>query len=265
VFSGGNGIALERVEVKRSPVKYTIRPCQKLEELAAIGKVQQEVWGYAEHELYPLRLFVTLKRIGGQVLGAFTPQGTLAGFVASLPAWHGVNRYYHSLSLGVLRAHENRGLGRALKVAQRRAALRAGIELIEWTFDPLRAKNAYLNIVRLGAIARCYQPDYYGKVESRLQRGLPSDRLIVEWRLRSTRVKRAMGGKPPRSSKEKPAAAVEIPADIDRLRESNPREARRRQLAVRRQLQEFFAHKLAITGFEYDGQSARYLLDPYED
>ncbi len=227
--------------------------------------VQQEVWGYAEHELYPLRLFVNLKRIGGQVLGAFTPQGCLVGFVASLPAWHGVNRYYHSLSLGVLRAHENRGLGQALKLAQRRGALRAGIDLIEWTFDPLRAKNAHLNIVRLGAIARCYQPDCYGHVESRLQKGLPSDRLVAEWRLRSKRVKRAIAGKQPRSNKQKPAAVVEIPADIDQITPSNPQEARERQWTVRKQLQEFFAQKLVITGFEYDGKSARYLLDPYED
>jgi predicted GNAT superfamily acetyltransferase len=256
---------LERVEVERNQLKYTIRPCQKLEELGTIVEVQRRIWGYAEHELYPLRLFVTLKRIGGQVLGAFTPRGSLVGFVASLPAWHGVNRYYHSLSLGVLRGHENRGLGRALKLAQRRAALRAGIDLIEWSFDPLRVKNAYLNIVRLGAIARCYQPDYYGRVESRLQGGLPSDRLIVEWRLRSTRVKRALAGKSPRPSKEKPAAVVEIPASIDRLAQSTPQEARQRQLAVREQLQEVFAQKLVITGFEYDRRSARYLLDPYED
>jgi predicted GNAT superfamily acetyltransferase len=246
-------------------LKYTIRRCQKLEELAALVKVQREIWGYAEHELYPLRLFVTLKRIGGHALGAFTAQGCLVGFVASLPAWHGADRYYHSLSLGVLRAHEGRGLGRALKMAQRREALRAGIELIEWTFDPLRAKNAYLNIVRLGALARCYQPDYYGQVESRLQGGLPSDRLIVEWRLRSLRVKRAMAGKSPRDNKVKPEAMVEIPANIDQMRQSDPGEARRRQLAVRRQLQELFAQKLAITGFEYGVKSARYLLESYED
>ena len=256
---------MERVEIERTPLNYTIRPCQKLEELAALVRVQRRIWGYAEHELYPLRLFVTLKRIGGEVLGAFTPHGSLVGFVASLPAWRGDNRFYHSLSLGVLRGHENRGLGRALKIAQRRAALGAGIGLIEWTFDPLRAKNAYLNIVRLGAIARCYQPDYYGQVQSRLQKGLPSDRLIVEWWLRSKRVNRAVAGKPPRGSKGKPAAVVEIPANIDQLMQSNPREARRRQLAVREQLQEFFARNLAITGFEYDLRSARYLLDPYED
>ena len=253
---------MEGAEIER--VKYTIRPCETLKELAALVKIQREIWEYAEHEVYPLRLFVTLRKIGGQVLGAFTPRGALVGFVASLPAWRGDERYYHSLSLGVLRAHENRGLGRALKTAQRREALRAGIGLIEWTFDPLRAKNAFLNIARLGAIARSYLPDYYGEVESRFQRGLPSDRLIAEWRLASTRVKRALEAKPPRPGKAA-AATLEIPADIDGLRQSNPAEARRRQLAVRKQLQKFFAEKLAITGFEYDVRSARYLLDPYED
>jgi predicted GNAT superfamily acetyltransferase len=87
----------------------------------------------------------------------------------------------------------------------------------------------------------------------------------VEWQLRSTRVKRALAGKPARRSQEKPAAVVEIPANIDQLTRSNPQKARQRQLVVREQLQEFFAHKLAITGFEYDAKSARYLLDPYED
>ena len=254
---------MEGAEIER--VKYTIRPCATLGELAALVRIQREIWGYAEHEVYPLRLFVTLRKIGGQVLGAFTPRGALVGFVASLPAWHGADRYYHSLSLGVLRAHENRGLGRALKEAQRREALGAGIRLIEWTFDPLRAKNAFLNIVRLGAISRSYLPDYYGEVGSRFQRGLPSDRLIAEWRLTSTRVKRALEGKPPRPGKAAPAATLEIPADIDCLRQSNLAEARRRQLAVRKQLQEFFAQKLAITGFEFDVRSARYILDPYED
>ena len=256
---------MEPVESEGSPLNYTIRRCATLAELAALVKIQQEIWGYAGREVYPLRLFVTLRRIGGQALGAFTRQGSLVGFVASLPAWHGVKRYYHSLSLGVLRAHENRGLGRALKMAQRRAALKVGIDLIEWTFDPLRAKNAFLNIVRLGAIARHYLPDYYGEVASRFQRGLPSDRLIAEWRLDSTRVKRALAGKQPRRSREYPAATVEIPIDIDQLRQSDPGETRRRQVALRKQLQTCFAQKLAITGFECDARSARYLLDPYED
>jgi predicted GNAT superfamily acetyltransferase len=245
-------------------VTYSIRPCRNLKELSAAVKIQEEVWGYSERELYPLRLFVNLARIGGHVLGAFTGEGRLVGFVASMPAWHAGRHYYHSLSLGVLPRHENQGLGRALKWAQRRAALRAGVHLIEWTFDPLRAKNAYLNIQRLGATARCYLPDYYGHVDSRLQRGLPSDRLIAAWELKSPRVKRAAAGKLPRSAKRQPLAEVQIPADAGALVRSRPQEARAWQLRVREQLQTYFAQGLAITGFAFDRNSSRYLLDRYE-
>ncbi len=246
-------------------MKYRIRPCRTLDELAACVRIQQEIWGYSEQELYPLRLFINLGKIGGHVLGAFTSQGALVGFVASVPAWRGRERYYHSLSLGVVSGYENLGLGRALKLAQRRAALASGIHRIEWTFDPLRAKNAYLNICRLGAIVRHYLPDYYGHVESRFQRGLPSDRLVAEWHLDSARVRRALAGKPSRSGRRPPAAEVSIPPDIDSLLKSRPAEARALQATVRRQLQKHFGQGLAISGFRCDGHSARYLLDPYED
>jgi predicted GNAT superfamily acetyltransferase len=207
-------------------------------------------------------LFITLTTIGGHVLGAFTAEGKLVGFVASMPAWHGRRRYYHSLALGVLPAHENRGLGRALKLEQRKAALRAGIDCIEWTYDPLRSKNAFFNIERLGAVARRYSPDHYGQVQSRLQQGLPSDRLVVEWWLKSPRVKRALDGKSPRRTTRKPAAEVAVPADFTALAETQPAEARRLQLAAREQLQRHFARKLAITGFALEGGAGRYLLDP---
>lgn len=246
-------------------MNYTIRPCQSLQELAACVTLQKQIWGYAEHEVYPLRLFVNLTKIGGHVLGAFTPKGQLVGFVGSMPAWRGRERYYHSLSLGVLPAHENRGLGRALKFAQRRMALRAGVHRIEWTFDPLRAKNAFFNIERLGAIVRRYLADYYGHVESRLQLGLRSDRLAAEWWLKSPRVNRALKGQPPRMAKLKPAAEVPIPSDLGSLVEADRAKARTAQRAVREQLQKYFARKLAITGFATDGQTARYLLDLYEN
>jgi predicted GNAT superfamily acetyltransferase len=148
---------------------------------------------------------------------------------------------------------------------QRRTALRAGVDCIQWTFDPLRAKNAYLNIARLGAVVRRYFPDCYGRVDSRLQKGLPTDRVIAEWWIKSPRVRRAIRGAPPPGPGKKPVATVEIPADIDSLRSSRPGEARACQQRVRVQLQEYFAQGLAATGFIYDGQSARYLLDRYEN
>jgi predicted GNAT superfamily acetyltransferase len=243
-------------------VSYTIRPCERREECASCVALQKEIWGYSDLEVYPLRLFVSLGKIGGHVLGAFTPRGQLVGFVASMPAWRDGKRYYHSLSLGVLPGHENRGLGRALKLAQRKLALRARIDRIEWTFDPLRAKNAFFNIARLGAISRRYLVDYYGPVDSRLQHGLPSDRLVAEWWLKSSRVRRALAGKSPCSVRRKPTAEVVIPRDIEFLRETRLAEAGAVQMSVREQLQECFARQLAVTGFALEGATGQYLLDP---
>ena len=242
-------------------MNYSVRPCHTHAELAGCVSLQKQIWGYADHEVYPLRLFVNLTKIGGHVLGAFAPEGQLVGFVASMPAWHGRRRYYHSLSLGVLPEHENRGLGKALKLAQREDAIRRGLICIEWTFDPLKAKNAFFNLERLGAISRRYLPDHYGPVESRLQQGLPTDRLIAEWWLESPRVIQALSGKPPRPEGKEPAVLVSWVSDIEELAEKNPGRAQAVQLAVRDQLQKCFADKLIITGFGRSEHENRYLLD----
>ena len=143
-----------------------------------------------------------------------------------------------------------------------REALRAGIGSIEWTYDPLRSKNAFFNIERLGAVARRYSPDHYGQVQSRFQQGLPSDRLVAEWWLKSPRVKRALAGKSPRQPTGKPAAVVAVPADFTLIAKTRPAEARRLQLSVREQLQCHFARKLVITAFAFEGGAGRYVLDP---
>jgi predicted GNAT superfamily acetyltransferase len=249
----------------RGRADFTVRPCLTQDELAACIEIQKLIWAYSERDVYPPRFFRNLVRIGGHVLGAFSHQERLIGFVASSPAWRGDHRYFYSLALGVVPEFENQGVGRALKFAQRRMALREGIDCIEWTFDPLRTKNAHFNITRLGAIARRYIPDYYGPVESSLQKGLPSDRLIAEWWLKSARVRTALAGKPPRNSRREPAAEVHIPPDVGGLLESNPAEAQGWQGAVRAQIQGHFAQNLLITGFAYTGKSARYLLDHDED
>jgi predicted GNAT superfamily acetyltransferase len=245
----------------KEALNYTIRPCKTTGDFAACVALQRVIWGYAENEVYPLRLFVTITNIGGHVIGAFTRRKELVGFVASMPAWRGQRRYYQSLSLGVLPAHENRGLGRALKLRQRVEALSAGIRCIEWTFDPMRAKNALFNIERLGAVARRYLPNHYADVRSRLQQRLPSDRLLAEWWLDSPRVKRALARKPPRASGVRPPEQVTIPGDFARLVESHPVKARQLQSAVRRQLQKCFARKLTVTGFTRNGSRCNYILD----
>jgi predicted GNAT superfamily acetyltransferase len=246
-------------------VNYTIRLCRQQEELAACIPLQKRIWGYSDLEIYPLRLLVNLGRTGGQVIGAFGPGGQVVGFVASMAAWRGGRRYYYSLSLGVLPEHENRGLGKALKIAQRNVALKVGIDLIEWTFDPLQSRNAYFNIARLGAIARRYLADHYGPVLSRLQHRRPSDRLIAEWWLKSPRVRSALRGRPPRTTTKVPAAEVEIPLRIASLVQASPRRAREAQAKVGRQLSRYFARGLAITGFTLNERSGVYLLGPVSE
>jgi len=255
-------------------------------ELEACVHLQQQVWGYEPAEVYPVRLLVNLTHIGGHVLGAFRvssrrrasnrnpalrtaplqqkAQGReLVGFVMAMPAWHGGQRYLHSLSLAVAPGHENQGLGRLLKLGQRELAIQEGIARIEWTFDPLRAKNAFLNIERLGAITRRYQPDYYGSVHSRLQQGLPSDRLVCEWWARSARVRRALEGAPHglRHGSEKPAAEIAIPADFGSLAERDPGKALEIQRSVRRKFQRAFRRGLVVTGFERGRGVGRYILE----
>lgn len=243
-------------------MNYAIKPCTTHQDFAACVSLQKIIWGYADFEIYPLRLFINLSKIGGHVIGAFTPDGYLVGFVASMPAWHGRRRYYHSLSLGVLPEHENRGLGKALKLAQREDAVRRGLNCIEWTFDPLKAKNAFFNIERLGAIARRYLDNHYGSVESKLQQGLPTDRLVAEWWLESPRVIRALGGKSPRPEGKTIAAEVSWVSNVDRLAAENPGRALAVQQTVREQLHKSFAQKLVITGFAKGEMENRYLLNP---
>ncbi len=106
----------------------------------------------------------------------------------ALPGYRNGYPYLHSHMLAVLPEYRNAGLGRRLKLAQRDDAIARGFDLMEWTYDPLEIKNAHLNIARLGAISRRYQPDFYGPSSSPLQGGLPTDRLYAEWWLNSPRV-----------------------------------------------------------------------------
>ena len=188
-----------------------IRRCHGIEELRACVALQKEVWNFTDAELVPLRMFVVADKVGGQVLGAFE-NGSMVGFALSIPGTRSGHLYLHSHMLAVRADHRNGGLGRRLKLLQREDALSRGIELIEWTFDPLEIKNAYLNIVKLGAIARRYNINQYGITSSPLQGGLPSDRLIAEWWLKSKRVETLLGtGKTPSFQ---PEVEIRVPAEI---------------------------------------------------
>jgi predicted GNAT superfamily acetyltransferase len=243
-----------------------VRPCSGFEELDACVDLQRQTWGYHDEDVVPRRMFVVVRRIGGQVIGAFTESGAMVGFAMALPGWRKGQVYLHSHMLAVLPAYRNAGLGRRLKLAQRADALDRGIRLMEWTFDPLEIKNSFFNIEKLGAIARSYSPNLYGVSSARLQGGRPSDRLHAEWWLDSERVTRAIAGQRPsgdRSSSHVFASAIEeskiedrieLPAAVMEWKESAA--AQEQALALqemnRERFQTAFARGLAVIGFARD-------------
>jgi predicted GNAT superfamily acetyltransferase len=238
------------------PEHITIAHCTQHEEFQRCVELQGAVWGYESGDIVPRRLFLLASKIGGQVVGAFDANRVMVGFAMALPAIRKGMPYLHSHMLAVLPEYRNAGLGRRLKLAQRDDALARGFELMEWTFDPLEIKNAYLNLCRLGAIARRYAVDFYGPSSSPLQAGLPTDRLYAEWWLRSPRVVAALAGKGVETVPETVAARVAVPHQIAAWKRdpASAAEAAALQQTVRCALQAGFARGLTALAFERDGE-----------
>ncbi|MGA7475299.1 MAG: GNAT family N-acetyltransferase [Candidatus Sulfotelmatobacter sp.] len=248
-----------------SPDAIVIRRCQGLDELRACVALQKDVWNFTDAELVPLRMFVVAEKVGGQVMGAFDG-GEMVGFALSVPGTRSDHVYLHSHMLAVRKDHRNHGLGRRLKLLQREDALARGIDLIEWTFDPLEIKNAYLNIEKLGAIARRYNINQYGITSSPLQGGLPSDRLIAEWWLKSRRVETLLAtGKIPAFQQR---AATEVPAQIYEWKGAPESRSVAQQLQERNREQflRAFDDGLAVLGYERDSEgNGRFLLGNWDE
>ena len=245
-----------------------IRSCAGFDEMEQCVQLQIETWGYDESDVIPRKTFVLAQKIGGQVIGAFDTDpgagsagarpGTLVGFAMSLPAIkqtpNGPLPYIHSHMLAVRPSHRNRGIGAQLKWEQRRDALSRGIRHMEWTFDPLAIPNAFLNIHRLGAISRTYLVDFYGVSSSRLQGGLPTDRLLAEWELDSPRVEAILARR--LAAVDRIDERILVPSPIDQWKGSE--ETRARAVAVqqenRQKFQDAFSRGLAVIGFSRDAE-----------
>ena len=242
-----------------------LRRCQGIDELRACVALQKEVWNFSDAELVPLRMFVVADKVGGQVMGAFDGS-EMVGFALSVPGTRSGHIYLHSHMLAVRKDHRNGGLGRRLKLLQREDALARGIELIEWTFDPLEIKNAYLNLEKLGAIARRYNINQYGITSSPLQGGLPSDRLIAEWWLKSKRVETLLAtGKNPQAAVE---SGIEVPAQIYDWKAAPETRVQAQQVQERNREQflRAFSHGLAVLGYERDAEgNGKFLLGRWEE
>lgn len=254
--AGADAVERERIVVRR---------CEADSELMACVELQKEVWGFSDAEMVPLRLFMVAQKIGGQVLGAFEGN-ELVGFALGIPGVRGGHPYLHSHMLAVRLNYRNRGVGRRIKLFQRKDALARGFELIEWTFDPLEIKNAYLNLERLGAIARRYNINQYGTTFSPLQGGLPTDRLVAEWWLRSKRVEALMGNESlPRFDVRE---TVGVPGEIYGWKASEADRGKAAQVQERNRelLIAAFSRGLAALGFRRDEDgNGSFLLGKWDE
>jgi predicted GNAT superfamily acetyltransferase len=266
-----------------------IRPVMTHQEMLQAEDVQRQVWGEGETDILPVHLLQAISHHGGVVIGAFDGDkmvGLVVGFLGAdieSPDRVAMARLEHySHILGVLPEYRSRGLGYALKVAQREAVLAQGVRLITWTYDPLLSLNARLNIRLLGAVCNRYIADLYGQMRDALNIGQASDRFVVDWWITSRRVtSRLTGARKPLdlahflsagAAKVNPSslnsqgfvcpgdevdfpgstlALVEIPADIQAIRAADPGLAH----AWREQTRKIFLHMFEtgylITDFVY--------------
>jgi predicted GNAT superfamily acetyltransferase len=242
--------------------EIAIRHCHGLDEFKECFELQRSVWGKTELDV-PLPLFVVAAETGGQVLGAFDGE-RMIGFTLAIAGFRDGRVFLHSHMTAVLENYRDRGIGRGLKLFQREDALQREIKLVEWTFDPLETKNAYLNFMRLGAIARRYLPNCYGLTTSPLHGGMPTDRLIAEWWLDSPRVNNLLSASTPAQAQGTIGHAETIPVEMPRGHEKLPK-ALRIKSEVRGEFQNLLAKGYAATGIKINSEGGRYLLELWNE
>ena len=286
---------------QRGPAStYAIRPLRTPDEYGAAVQLQRDTWGPDFSEIVPLAILKVAQILGGVVSGAFAEDGSLDGFVFGMTGERDGKLVHWSDMLAVRPGARDSGLGTHLKRHQRSEVMARGVSIMHWTFDPLQARNAHLNVNRLGAVMRDYAADLYGESDSPLHRGIGTDRLVATWELDSPRVERrlgrfretaeygsASGGAPiqalssiegegglPRPStglseetlsriaRESPGGpvSVEIPTHLTAIMEASMELAREWRRATRAVLSPLVDSGFEVTGFVRGTPTCRYLL-----
>ena len=269
-----------------------IRDLTTIDDCRQVAALERDVWGYtdAEDVVPPPVLIVSAKR-GGILLGAFDAGGVMKGFVYSIPAIKDGRLTQWSHMLGVTRDARDAGLGLTLKLAQRERSLQMGIDLVEWTYDPLQALNAHLNFTKLGVVVEEYEENIYGASSSPLHSGSPTDRFVAEWRLTTPHVERRIAAAgvgvvrdasvasaplvnpsqpaahwlapgPADLSLDAPRLLVEIPVGYAEMMVQNPPLALEWRMASRAIFQHYFARGYRAVDFFLSREAGRghYLL-----
>jgi predicted GNAT superfamily acetyltransferase len=271
-----------------APVRVSIRDFDQLDDYRACERLQMEVWSFPPREVVPAMHLIALHHYGGICVGAFD-EDRMVGFVCGFAAIEPGSVFHHSHMLAVLPTYRGERLGEKLKWAQRERVLAQGLALINWTFDPLQAPNANLNINRLGAIVRRYRVNFYGESDSPLHGGIPTDRFEAEWLLGSQSVADAergayrdwsgwkglprvnttsstasdllKSGDELRLDLDEPILLVAIPRTITDLMSKDKELALDWRLKTRRIFQSYFARGYVVRAVHREGPSAFYRLE----
>ncbi len=250
----------------------SVRHLDTLEEFDRCCHLEEAVWGGEQRDLVPSTIFSVAKETGGQVLGAFL-EGEMVGFTLGVPGLHVPEGgsspapvpYIHSHMTAVLEEHRDKGIGRLLKLFQRQDAISRGIGLVEWTFDPLEMRNAYFNLMRLGAVVRKFRPNFYGITSSHLHAGMPTDRLVAEWWLESPRVKRVILEAGPTLAPSAKAQRIRVADQMTEWRRSDVSRAIAEQSRIREEFLDAFQQNYVATSMAKTSEGGEYVLEPYNE
>ena len=267
-----------------SPLTY--RDLTSLAEFASVVDLERQIWGPGYDDVVPVPILAVTAQRGGILIGAFD-RDRMIGFVYSLAGIKDGKATQWSHMLGVLDEYRKGGTGYQLKILQRDRALAMGVDLIEWTFDPMQAANAHLNFAKLGVLVQHYEENVYGESASPLHRGNPTDRFIAEWWIRLPRVEERLAGSAPMApaltvepinrargdgawlepvevnvSLDAKRISVEIPAGFTDMLRQAPELALEWRMATRRMFTTYFARGYQVIEFFLDRANRRgtYLL-----
>jgi predicted GNAT superfamily acetyltransferase len=258
----------------------TFRDLTRLEEFAEVVELERRIWGPGYDDVVPVPILAVSVLRGGVLIGAFDGS-RMAGFVYSLPGIKHGKPTQWSHMLGVIDEFRNGGLGHRLKMLQRERVLAMGLDLIEWTYDPMQALNAHLNFAKLGVMVEEYEVNVYGTSQSPLHGTNPTDRFVAEWWIRRApeqhapllfdtavavnRIDRS-GAWPACAGvvldATAPALCVEIPTNFGQLLADAPEAALDWRLETRRIFTSYFARGYKAVDFKLSRaqESGTYLL-----
>lgn len=248
----------------------TYRRIEDLEDLNEIVRLQSDIW--SPDVVSPLPQLVASIHNGGIIIGAFI-ENKLIGFCYGFAGFKNSKHYLVSHMTGVRPEYQNYGVGYQLKLKQREWAIDFGYQKIVWTYDPLEVRNGFFNLCKLGAYSQAYLSSYYGEMQDKLNKGLPSDRLFVEWDICTSRVEKAISGVLSNQTvkddyeillktddKEDPfimksrlnfqqdGYLVSVPSNIQTLKHTNLDVANAWRFALRKVFSEAFLNGFIITG-----------------